>query len=474
LQHFGWLGLGPAKLEIEFFSFTVHILSLFRKPVVPDMKRVLLMDDDRTFLKVLRELFLSKGWEVFEAEDGERGLDLAREHRPEVIVCDLLMPRCNGFQVCRTIRAERQRFPNTKIIIISGSGYAADKSTALEAGADGYFTKPVNLKELLLALDGDIHLAHRTIPPPSATPPPKPMPPGETTVRFWGVRGSIPTPGRKTVYYGGNTACVEVRADGEIVVLDAGTGIRNLGLQLAEEFQDSPLNLTVLISHTHWDHIQGFPFFPPAYNQQNHIRVLSYESARKGLQATLESQMESPYFPITMQEMPGSIMIEELKDMDFSLGKVQVKAMFVNHPGVCAGYRLFTSAGSIAYVPDNELFQRWSATAQKGDAADEFAEKQDEHLTEFLRDVDVLIIDSQYDSTEYPEHVGWGHSCFEDSVQLAMRANVKKLLLFHHDPNHDDDKINEMLARAQAIAANSKVQVEAAREGLEIILKKSA
>jgi len=152
---------------------------------------------------------------------------------------------------------------------------------------------------------------------------------------------------------------------------------------------------------------------------------------------------------------------------------VQVKAMFVNHPGVCAGYRLFTSAGSIAYVPDNELFQRLSVTAQKGFDADEFAEKQDQHLTEFLRDVDILIIDSQYDSTEYPEHVGWGHSCFEDSVQLAMRANVKNLFLFHHDLNHDDDKINEMQARAQAIAANSKVQVEAAREGVEILLKKS-
>jgi phosphoribosyl 1,2-cyclic phosphodiesterase/ActR/RegA family two-component response regulator len=438
------------------------------------MKRVLLMDDDRNFRRMLAELFVSEGWQVFEAEDGEEGLDLAREHHPDVIICDLLMPRCNGFQVCRTVRAERQRFPHTRIIVTSVSDYAVDRTNALEAGADEYFTKPIDADEILQASNGQTEQIEAALPTDPVNALAKPMHSGDTILRFWGVRGSIPTPGSKTVYYGGNTACVEVRSDGEIIILDAGTGIRNLGVQLAEEFGNSSLSLTVLITHTHWDHIQGFPFFPPAYNPQNHIRVLSYESARKGLQATLESQMESPYFPISMQEMPSSIIIEELKDMTFSLGQVKVKATFVNHPGVCAGYRLFTSGGSIAYIPDNELFQRFSTMAQKGQEADRFARKQDQNLTEFLQETDILIIDSQYDSKEYPEHIGWGHSCFEDSVDLAVRANVKQLFLFHHDPNHDDDKITEMLGRARELAARagSKLKVEAAREGVELVLPK--
>src|SRR5262245_39686438 len=132
-------------------------------------------------------------------------------------------------------------------------------------------------------------------------------------LRFWGVRGSIPTPGPSTVHYGGNTSCVELRVDGQIIILDAGTGIRALGLALAEEFQDRPIDLTLLVSHTHWDHIQGFPFFPVAYDPKNTIRVLAFEGARKSLEATLSSQMESSYFPISMREMPGNITIEELK-----------------------------------------------------------------------------------------------------------------------------------------------------------------
>ncbi len=291
-------------------------------------------------------------------------------------------------------------------------------------------------------------------------------------IKFWGVRGSIPTPGPGTVEYGGNTSCVEVRADGQILILDAGTGIRPLGLALAAEFQQSPMDITVLISHTHWDHIQGFPFFTPAYNPRNKVRILGYEGARAGLATTLAGQMESPYFPIALQEMPGNILIEELKELSFEVGEVKAAAWFMNHPGIAVGYRLFTSGGSVAYVPDNEPFGRQGVSHGVTEAGETSAFAMDEKLIEFIREADVLIIDSQYNEAEYDAHVGWGHGCVDDVVDLAIEACVKHLFLFHHDPCHDDAFVSDMAAsaRKRAAAQGSALKIDAAREGEEVLL----
>lgn len=284
---------------------------------------------------------------------------------------------------------------------------------------------------------------------------------------FWGVRGSIATPGASTVYYGGNTSCVELRADGEIIILDAGTGIRPLGLALAKEFQDRPLELTLLITHTHWDHIQGFPYFVPAYNARNKIRILGCETARGALAATIAGQMADPYFPIPLKRMSCDLAIEGLNGARFTVGAVLVETTPVNHPGEALGYRLTTQSGSIAYLPDNEPFACGSDSATA-----EEAKRRHRQLVEFLRAVDVLIIDSQYEHDEYPEHVGWGHGCLDDVVSLAIEAGAKKLFLFHHDPDHDDARITSMLAHARGLAAacGATIGIEAAREGLSVEL----
>ncbi|HMJ91752.1 MAG TPA: response regulator [Candidatus Acidoferrum sp.] len=433
------------------------------------MNAVLLIEDDSALRTLFADILERNGWNVIEAPDGEAGIALAKQHKPSIVVCDLLMPRCNGYQVCRAIRCAPE-LSGTRILMISGRDYATDKMNALEAGADEYLVKPVDPSELRAAL--------RRLSEPAA---PAEMPArpsaeigGPVCVRFWGVRGSIATPGPATVFYGGNTSCIEVRADGEIIVLDAGTGIRPLGLSLAKEFGQQPLALTLLLTHTHWDHIQGFPFFVPAYNPKNSVRILGYEGARQGLAATLGTQMESPYFPIGMDDVPANINIEELREMDFKIGRVNVQAKFVNHPGICVGYRLNTSAGAIVFIPDNEPFHRMRLKPGMADEKSlQYADEQDAKFVEFIRDAQVLIMDSQYDREEYASHVGWGHACVDDVVELAGRANVKQLFLFHHDPTHDDERISRMLAHARQLgsANGNHTLVEAAREGLEVVLK---
>lgn len=432
------------------------------------LKTALLIEDDHACRQALAKLLQLDGWEILEAEDGDIGIRIALESKPELIICDLLMPRCNGFQVCRTVQ---DKLPNSTIVVTSANDYPIDRMNAIEAGADYYIAKPITRDALrtLLSEEGLLASGKR-----GST---EEEPVYGLYFRFWGVRGSIPTPGPSTVYYGGNTSCVEVRAGHETIILDAGTGIRPLGLSLAKEFEASPLAVTVLITHTHWDHIQGFPFFSLAYDPKNKIKILGYEGARESLASVLSGQMESPYFPVSLKQMPGHVTIEELKNLEFDIGPVQVNAKFLNHPGICAGYRLTCDAGSLAYLPDNEPFQRLrDQPSTDGNARVDvaaFARSQDTKLVEFLRGVDTLIIDSQYDASEYADHIGWGHGCVDDVTNLAMEAGVGHLFLFHHDPTHDDRKIDEMVKKAREIvsACGSSMEVNAAREGEAFVLR---
>ncbi len=296
-------------------------------------------------------------------------------------------------------------------------------------------------------------------------------------LKFWGVRGSIPVPGLGTLRYGGNTTCVEVRADNEIIVLDAGTGIRALGSALEKEFGSRPIEVSLLITHVHWDHIQGFPFFLPAYHDKNRVRIFGYNGHGPGLRDILVGQMATPLFPVQLQQLPGRIVIKRLRKLEFNIGKVRVRAKMMNHPGVCVGYRLETSQGSIAFLPDNELYNacKLHSTKSRPLSAAQSRKKAGEaraELVEFLRGCDVLILDTQYTDEEYKAHIGWGHGALSAAVSLALDAKVGKLLLFHHDPCHDDAAIDRMASTARKLVARSgkKLRVEAAREGLEMKL----
>ena len=275
------------------------------------------------------------------------------------------------------------------------------------------------------------------------------------TIRFRGVRGSIPSPGRDTARYGGNTSCVELRCDGHLLILDAGSGIRALGNDLLVESGDKSIQADVLISHTHWDHIQGFPFFSPAYSKRNRIRVLQSSRVTPSLASALRGQMQSLHFPVSLDQMHGLVGVEELDSEPIHLGPYTIRSTSLNHPGGCAGFRLETAYGSVAYLPDHEPFQK---SALNGDC-----EARNE-LVNFLQGSDLLILDTQYTEEEYARHVGWGHGCLPDSVALAADAKVTQLALFHHDPSHRDYQIDLMLESARKLDSAGTLKICAAAE----------
>jgi phosphoribosyl 1,2-cyclic phosphodiesterase len=283
-------------------------------------------------------------------------------------------------------------------------------------------------------------------------------------VRFWGVRGSIPAPGASTARYGGNTPCVEIRAADRVLIADAGTGIRALGDALLRERAGAPVEAHVFIGHTHWDHIQGLPFFAPLYRPESLITLYGVHGTTRPFRDVIAGQMASAYFPVRPEELPSKPAFVELRG-PLEIGPVRVTYHYLNHPGITVGYRFEHAGVSVCYLSDHEPYAKLNARG-------EFTDKEDAAVARFAEGADLLICESQYTADEYRLRRGWGHSTFEDVLDLADRAKAKRLALFHHDPTHDDDAMDAHAAScAKAAAARGGgLQVLAAREGLEIEL----
>jgi diguanylate cyclase (GGDEF)-like protein len=278
-------------------------------------------------------------------------------------------------------------------------------------------------------------------------------------VRLWGTRGSIPTPGHRTAIYGGNTSCVEVRAeDGTIIVLDCGTGIRTLGLDMLR--RPGPQRIHLLIGHTHWDHIQGFPFFTPAFLSTSELNIYGSPAFQRSLEDSLSGQMQYSYFPVKLQDLASRIHYTEIEEGFFRIGDILVQTQYLNHTAPTIAYRISADGAVVAYVTDHEPF--WYSP---GNA---FHHPGDQRHVEFLRGVDLVVHDAQYTSEEYLTKLGWGHSPADYVTDVAMAAGVARLVLFHHDPTHDDDAIKriEDKQRARAAAAASALELFAAAEGM--------
>src|SRR5262245_28205652 len=282
-------------------------------------------------------------------------------------------------------------------------------------------------------------------------------------LRFWGTRGSIAKPGPGTVRYGGNTSCVEVRSRaGTHLVLDCGTGAHGLGHALTASRSGSYRGHIVL-THTHWDHIQGLPFFVPLFTPGDEWDIFAPRGFRESLRDTLAGQMQYAYFPVSLDQLAATVRYHELVEGAFSIGDIRVTTRYLNHPVLTLGYRFEVDGVVVVYATDHEPHSRALAV---GDASELVGE--DRRHVEFLADADLVIQDAQYTATEYlASKVGWGHGTVESVVAMACQANVRRLALFHHEPLRDDDGIDRLVdaARRQAADAGSNLDVFAAAEG---------
>ena len=288
-------------------------------------------------------------------------------------------------------------------------------------------------------------------------------------VQFWGARGSIAKPGPSTARYGGNTSCIEAQsARGTLVIVDCGTGGHSLGQKLMSGGAKG-LRGHILISHTHWDHIQGIPFFAPLFVTGNHWDISGPKGLDQSLRETLAGQMQYTYFPVTPDQFGATIHYHDLVEGTFDIDDIKITTHYLNHPALTLGYRLEADGATIVYCSDHEPHSR-SLASGHGDIAG-----QDLRLAEFINGADLLIHDAQYTAAEYPSKIGWGHSSAEYAVKLAQHAQVKRLALTHHDPLRDDEAVDRMLAgiRDGLHAAASPLQVFAAVEGESVEIQPS-
>ncbi len=400
---------------------------------------ILVVDDDRLILQMVQDVLESAGYETVCLQEGQALAATVATAHPSLILLDIMMPGTDGLSLCRQLRSGPDVFRGP-IVIFSAKHYETDKRIAREVGANTFLEKPFSPDRLLNTVQ---ELLARKI-----------------SVRFWGVRGSIPTASREAVVYGGNTPCVEVRVSGvdDIYIWDGGTGLRELGRSLLGA--EAPIHGYLCFSHFHWDHIQGVPFFEPAYASGNAFTLIGPAQPTVGLVQILGGQMASVYFPVGLEQFGAHLAFQEIDEGTIMLSGVRFDTLSSLHPGRSLIYRLMHEGRRVIYATDNELPSAWKQPGQP-------TPHEVDRFLRFFADADLLIHDAQYTPDELKHRRGWGHSAWPDVLDLAIAAGVKQLVLFHHDPDHSDgflDAVGSALQKRVA-ESGSSIACELAREG---------
>ena len=436
-------------------------------------KRILIVEDVQVVSQMIEKILADEDFEISVAVDGEQCLELVPKLRPDLIIMDLMMPKVNGLEALSRLRADPETC-SVGVIVCSAKDFKTEIQQALELGAFAFMTKPFRRQELIDLVRR--YFAHAA-PEEHIVPEPRQQPAvayapelrvDNGIFRLWGTRGSIPISGSPFVRHGGNTSCLEIEYGDERVIIDAGSGIRDLGNSL---LPGGPRKLHIFITHTHWDHIQGFPFFTPVYIPGYEITLYASPNLDKDLKSIFQGQLDRAYFPVQMEDMRANLDFVHLGEGPLRIGDIEISWDYTLHPSPTLGYRIAINGKSLAYVTDNEFLKGHVGSPEEAEANSEL-KAINEKIVRFLSDADVLIHEAQYTPQEYPQKIGWGHTSLPNGCLLAKWARPGRWIVTHHDPDHDDrflqNKLN--LTRQLLRQLDCDLEVEHAYDGMQIYL----
>jgi phosphoribosyl 1,2-cyclic phosphodiesterase/CheY-like chemotaxis protein len=403
--------------------------------------KILMIEDDLTLCELVGSFLRKKGYKFYQHNTFEGAIQSVYDVRPDLIIMDLHFPDGNGLHLCKQLK-EDDNFENLPILVLTGRDYPVEKDIALKAGVTDFFHKPMVYSKLAEKIEEVLGDAIQ--------------------ITFWGVRGSIPCPGSEFSQFGGNTTCVQIKvpAQKQLLILDAGTGIRNLGHLLQEE--EEPVTGRVFITHPHWDHIQGFPFFKPLFSERNKFDVYMPQQITGSTKEVLVDQVSYTYSPITSQMFKAHLDYHAIKRDGQNFEGYSVRYISANHPVETAIYKFEIGRKKIVFSPDNEL-NTLENSSMRG--------KNLPYLKQFdafVSEADVLIHNAQYDLEDYRTMENRGHSAWELVVERAKKNGVKHLILTHFGPEFTDEELMKVDEKVKKMARDSTMHAELAREGQTI------
>jgi len=434
--------------------------------------KILIGDPSTALIDAILTSKEAADYEIATAKTGSLVLKKIQEFEPDLLILDLMMPHLHGIEVMKTIKTNK-RYSSMGIIVSSYHVMVQNYHAAIEEGADYFLVKPFEMGQLFalikeffagtlkpspftLKSGHEILQTHCYHPIPSTL---------SSYMRFWGTRGSNPVAGSEYVRYGGNTSCLELRYGEDLLIIDAGTGIRQLGDII--DLEDSQ-TIHLFISHTHWDHITGFPFFGPLYKKNCNVVVWAPVGFEKSTKELFTNMLAYAYFPVRLDEMKAKVTFKELRDnRPVSIGNIIVDCHFTNHPGPTVGFKIKSPNKTIGYITDNEVLFGYHGHPNEIHLKHPLLEPH-LHLIDFLKDCDTIVHEAQYFPEEYYRKTGWGHSSIPNATVLMKYTGCKDWIVTHHDPNHKDNDLQVKLQLHHDIIeeCNLKIHVDIAYDGL--------
>jgi len=413
------------------------------------VQKILLADPDKALLEKVRKAPGNEHYVFEEAETGEEVLKKIAEFEPELLYIDLLLPEMHGIELLKKIRTN-PKWEGMGVILSSINSMVQNYHAAVKEGADFFLPKPFEIPYLYILfnrffegtlLPEPFEPEQQTSKDKSATYRPKTHDP-HSYIKFWGTRGSNSVSGPEYIRYGGNTICLEVCHGEDLVLIDAGSGIRPLGHTLDT---NKLKTIHLFLSHTHWDHVIGFPFFKPIYESDVQVVIWSPVGFEKSTRELFTEMLAYAYFPIRLEDIHAKLSFNDLRDgHPVTIGDITINSHYAFHPGATLCFKIHVANKTFGYATDNEMFLGYHGNPNAV-GKDHSMIKSHQSIINFFKHCDCLIHEAQYTPLEYQRRVGWGHSSVSNATLLCKFAEVKEWIVTHHDPKHTDEELLEKL-----------------------------